>query len=60
MNEIDQLAKDLLDHNRELSYELLGVIIDVEEGGGFDDICLDTIKRVYVALRDTDVKIPKI
>lgn len=34
------------ERNKMLSYELLGVIIDVEEGDGFDDVCLTTIKRV--------------
>lgn len=29
-----------------LSFELLGVIIDTEQGHGFDPVCLDTIKRV--------------
>ena len=31
---------------KDLSHELLGVIIDVEEGDGFDEVCLNTIKRV--------------
>lgn len=31
---------------RRQSFELLGVVIDVEQGGGFDDACLETIKRV--------------
>lgn len=30
--------------------ELLGVVIDVEQGSGFDDACLATIKRVREAL----------
>ena len=29
-----------------LAYELMGVIADVEQGDGFDEVCLDTIKRV--------------
>ena len=29
-----------------LAYELMGVVADVEEGDGFDQVCLDTIKRV--------------
>ena len=33
-----------------LAYELEGVIVDVEQGNGFDDICLNTIKRVRGAL----------
>lgn len=35
--------------NRELYFELRGVIADVEESG-FDDVCLETIKRVSDAL----------
>ncbi|KVC84004.1 hypothetical protein [Burkholderia ubonensis] len=35
---------------RRLSLELTGVIIDVEHGHGFDDVCLATIKRVEAAL----------
>ena len=33
-----------------LAHELSGVIIDVEQGPGFDSICLDTIKRVRASL----------
>ena len=33
-----------------LAHELSGVIADVEQGSGFDSICLDTIKRVQAAL----------
>ena len=29
-----------------LAKELDGVIVDVEEGDGFDDVCLDTVKYV--------------
>ena len=32
--------------NKYQSYELMGVITDVEEGDGFDDVCLNTVKRV--------------
>jgi hypothetical protein len=32
--------------NKHQSYELMGVIADVEEGDGFDDVCLNTVKRV--------------
>jgi hypothetical protein len=31
---------------RQLGYELDGVIIDTEQGGGFDAVCLNTVKRV--------------
>lgn len=33
-----------------LGYELDGVIIDTEQGHGFDDVCLETIKRVRTEL----------
>ena len=29
-----------------LAYELEGVIVDTEDGEGFDQVCLNTIKRV--------------
>jgi len=32
--------------NKKQYYELLGVIADTEENDGFDDICLETVKRV--------------
>ena len=32
--------------NRLHAYELLGVIADVEQGDGFDHVCLTTVKRV--------------
>jgi len=35
---------------KDLHYELAGVIADVELGNGFDDVCLNTIKRVHDAL----------
>ena len=33
--------------NQEQSYELAGVIVDTEEGDGFDHVCLTTVKRVH-------------
>jgi len=36
--------------NLELSYELAGVIIDTEEGIGFDSVCLNTVKQVHNSL----------
>jgi len=38
------------DEARRLAKELEGVIADVEEGDGFDDVCLDTVKYVRDAL----------
>jgi hypothetical protein len=35
---------------RKQRFELMGVIIDIEQGGGFDETCLNTIKRVSEAL----------
>lgn len=32
--------------NKQQSYELLGVIVDAEEGDGFDGVCLWTVKKV--------------
>jgi hypothetical protein len=39
-----------LEYARTLGYELAGVIADVEQGHGFDDVCLETIKRVRASL----------
>ena len=36
--------------NMELSYELAGVIVDTEEGIGFDSVCLNTVKQVHNSL----------
>ncbi len=35
---------------RRLAKELEGVIVDVEEGDGFDEVCLSTLKYVRDAL----------
>ena len=43
LNGIKQLAKVLF-------YELEGVIVDTEEGDGFDDVCLNTVKFVQLEL----------
>ena len=32
--------------NQKQSFELAGVVADVEQGDGFDGVCLDTVKRV--------------
>jgi hypothetical protein len=47
---IASMEKEYLDKNRKLSYELLGVIVDVEQGPGFDSVCLNTVKRVHSIL----------
>lgn len=44
------LDKEHASNNRRLSYELLGVLVDIEQGSGFDSVCLNTIKRVHDTL----------
>jgi len=46
-NEIERLKKA----NRDQFYELEGVIIDTEDGDGFDQVCLNTVKRVQDTLQ---------
>ena len=41
------IIKECAQLNQEQSYELAGVIIDTEEGDGFDHVCLHTVKRVH-------------
>jgi len=59
LEEVEKFAQLIIQKcdelNKKQSYELLGVIHDVEEGDGFDDICLDTVKRVATYL-NTDLK----
>ena len=40
------IVKECAGFNKLQSHELMGVITDVEEGNGFDDVCLSTVKRV--------------
>lgn len=40
-----------IDEYLELRYELMGVIADVEQGNGFDNVCLKTVKRVMGLLK---------
>ncbi|WP_175958433.1 hypothetical protein [Burkholderia sp. BCC0405] len=56
-NGIMQLVESLLSEleareadRRWLGLELQGVIIDTEQGNGFDEVCLATIKRVREVL----------
>ena len=42
--------------NRKQSLELAGVVADVEQGDGFDSVCLDTVKRVESYLADGTLK----
>ncbi len=38
------------DLNRDQSFELMGVVIDAQEGDGFDSVCLNTVSRVQTYL----------
>lgn len=42
--------------NRTQSLELAGVVADVEQGNGFDSVCLDTVKLVESYLADSTLK----
>lgn len=50
-NEIERLKTV----NRDQFYELEGVIIDTEDGDGFDQVCLNTVKRVQRVLKDNSL-----
>ena len=51
------IVKECDSQNRRLSYDLLGVIIDVNDGDtGFDDVCFNTVKRVHTSLATGDLK----
>ena len=40
------IVQECVKLNIHQSHELIGVITDVEEGDGFDDVCLSTVKRI--------------
>ena len=40
------IVQECVKLNKLQSHELMGVITDVEEGDGFDDVCLSTVKQV--------------
>lgn len=42
--------------NQAQSYELSGVVIDIEQGDGFDPVCLSTVKRVESYLANNSIK----
>jgi len=41
--------------NRTQSFELAGVVVDTEDGHGFDSVCLTTVKRVEQYLAGNDL-----
>ena len=49
VRECDQL-------NQTQSFELAGVVVDVEQGNGFDSVCLATVKRVESYLANGTLK----
>ena len=42
--------------NQTQSFELAGVVADIEQGNGFDSVCLATVKRVENYLADSTLK----
>jgi len=49
------IVRECARRNRQLSYELAGVIEDVRYGPGFDSVCLETVQRVEQALYDKNL-----
>jgi len=49
------IVKECAQLNLELSYELAGVIVDTEEGIGFDSVCLNTVKQVHNSLANNQL-----
>lgn len=49
------IVKECAFHNRQLSYELAGILEDVQHGEGFDEVCLQTLLRVEQALHRKDL-----
>jgi hypothetical protein len=46
----DELVRRCAELNKKQMYELSGVIIDSTDGEGFDQVCLNTVKRVETYL----------
>jgi len=42
--------------NKQQSYELMGVIADVENDNAFDDVCLTSVKQVEQYLSGTNLQ----
>ena len=49
------IVRECTELNRTQSYELSGVVVDTEDGHGFDDVCLTTVKRVEQYLAGDDL-----
>jgi hypothetical protein len=51
----ESIVRECAKLNRTQSYELSGVVVDTEDGHGFDDVCLTTVKRVEQYLAGDDL-----
>ena len=51
----ESIVRECAKFNRNQSYELMGVIADVENGNEFDDVCLTSVKQVEQYLSGTDL-----
>ncbi len=49
------IVRECAELNRQQSWDLTGVIIDVEESTGFDEVCMNTVKRVKNYLAGDDL-----
>ena len=51
----ESIVRECAKLNRNQSYELMGVIADVENGNVFDDVCFTSVKQVEQYLSGTDL-----
>jgi hypothetical protein len=52
----ESIVKECARLNKDQSYELMGVIADVENGNQFDGVCLTSVKQVEHYLSGTDLQ----
>ena len=51
----ESIVRECAKLNRNQSYELMGVIADVENGNVFDDVCFTSVKQVEQYLSGSDL-----
>ena len=51
----ESIVKECAKLNRNQSYELMGVIADVENGNVFDDVCLTSVKQTEQYMSGNDL-----
>ena len=51
----ESIVKECARLNKDQSFELMGVIADVENGNVFDDVCLTSVKQVEQYLSSKDL-----